>query len=124
MPCTILKIYANWCGHCIRMAPEWEQMKSLMDTRRNKPEIFEIESQELNKLEEFNNQRKTNVTYKGFPTIVKVKNGVVSYYNGPRTSQEMFKWGGEAASSGWNEVLDRASKQPGSVVRKNRDYSF
>ena len=22
-------------------------------------------------------------------------------------------------SSGWNEVLDRASKQPGSVVRKN-----
>ena len=25
---------------------------------------------------------------------------------------------------GWNEVLDRASKQPGSVVRKNRDYQF
>lgn len=92
MPCTILKIYANWCGHCIRMAPEWEQMKSLMETRKNKPEIFEIESQQLNKLEEFNNQRRTNVTYKGFPTIVKVKNGAVSYYNGPRTSKEMFKW--------------------------------
>ncbi len=43
---------------------------------------------------------------------------------GCASSQEMFKWGGEAASSGWNEVLDRASKQPGSVVRKNRDYSF
>ena len=38
--------------------------------------------------------------------------------------QEMFKWTGEAKSSGWNEVLDRASKQPGSVVRKNRDYQF
>tara|TARA_Y100000590_G_C15720297_1_gene1013322 strand:+ start:1278 stop:1529 length:252 start_codon:yes stop_codon:yes gene_type:complete len=37
---------------------------------------------------------------------------------------EMFKWSGEAASSGWNEVLDRASKQPGANVRKNRDYSF
>ena len=37
---------------------------------------------------------------------------------------EMFKWTGEAASSGWNEVLDRASKQPGATVRKNRDYSF
>ena len=35
-----------------------------------------------------------------------------------------FKWTGEAKSSGWNEVLDRASKQPGSTVRKNRDYSF
>ena len=39
-------------------------------------------------------------------------------------SQEIFRWTGEAASSGWNEVLDRASKQTGSNVRKNRDYSF
>ncbi len=43
---------------------------------------------------------------------------------GVAETQEMFKWTGEAASSGWNEVLDRASKQPGSTVRKNRDYSF
>ena len=35
-----------------------------------------------------------------------------------------FRWTGEANSSGWNEVLDRASKQPGANVRKNRDYSF
>ena len=43
---------------------------------------------------------------------------------GCASSQEMFRWTGAAASSGWNEVLDRASKQPGSTVRKNRDYSF
>ena len=43
---------------------------------------------------------------------------------GVAAHQEMFRWTGEAASSGWNEVLDRASKQPGSTVRKNRDYSF
>ena len=43
---------------------------------------------------------------------------------GCASSQEIFRWTGEAASSGWNEVLDRASKQPGSTVRKNRDYSF
>tara|TARA_R100001463_G_scaffold73597_3_gene127423 strand:+ start:42 stop:296 length:255 start_codon:yes stop_codon:yes gene_type:complete len=30
---------------------------------------------------------------------------------------------GEAGSSGWNEVLDRCSRQPGANVRKNRDYS-
>ena len=35
-----------------------------------------------------------------------------------------FRWTGEARSSGWNEVLDRASRQPGANVRKNRDYSF
>ena len=30
----------------------------------------------------------------------------------------------EANSAGWNEILDRASRQRGSNVRKNRDYSF
>ncbi len=35
-----------------------------------------------------------------------------------------FRLTGEATSSGWNEVLDRASKQPGATVRKHRDYSF
>ena len=43
---------------------------------------------------------------------------------GVASTQEMFRWTGAAASSGRNEVLDRASKQPGSTVRKNRDYSF
>ena len=43
---------------------------------------------------------------------------------GVASPQEMFKWTGEAKSSGWNEVLDRASRQPGSNVRKNRDYQF
>ena len=43
---------------------------------------------------------------------------------GVASTQEMFRWTVAAASSGWNEVLDRASKQPGSTVRKNRDYSF
>ena len=46
------------------------------------------------------------------------------WQKGVASPAEMFKWTGEAASSGWNEVLDRASKQPGANVRKNRDYSF
>ena len=37
---------------------------------------------------------------------------------GCATASREFKWTGEAASSGWNEVLDRASKQPGSNVIK------
>ncbi len=34
-----------------------------------------------------------------------------------------MRFKGEANSNGWNEVLDRASKQPGSTVRKNRSYT-
>jgi len=33
-----------------------------------------------------------------------------------------FRWTGEAKSNGWNEVLDRASRQPGANVSKNRYY--
>ena len=43
---------------------------------------------------------------------------------GCATQSRECRWTGEANSSGWNEVLDRASKQPGANVRKNRDYSF
>ena len=43
---------------------------------------------------------------------------------GVAACQEIEGWKGEARSSGWNEILDRASKQPGANVRKNRDYSF
>ena len=50
--------------------------------------------------------------------------GIKTGKSGCASAQEMFRWTGEAASSGWNEVLDRASKQPGATVRKNRDYSF
>tara|TARA_B100001996_G_scaffold304624_1_gene245559 strand:+ start:180 stop:440 length:261 start_codon:yes stop_codon:yes gene_type:complete len=44
---------------------------------------------------------------------------------GVAAAQEVgdMRFTGEANSSGWNEVLDRASRQPGSTVRKNRDYS-
>ena len=31
---------------------------------------------------------------------------------------------GEANSSGRNDIVDRACRQPGANVRKNRDYSF
>ena len=43
---------------------------------------------------------------------------------GVAACQEIEGWKGEARSSGWNEILDRASKHPGANVRKNRDYSF
>ena len=39
---------------------------------------------------------------------------------------EVGEWKDKLVRSkpGWNEVLDRASKQPGATVRKNRDYQF
>ena len=43
---------------------------------------------------------------------------------GVASAQELDGWRGEANSGGWNEILDRASRQPGANVTKNRDYHF
>jgi len=87
---TILRIYANWCFHCINMLPEWNKTKSKL--KNKKINVIDIEQQEMYKLFKFNSDNKLNITPSGFPTIVKVKNGKVSYYNGERTSEKMLKW--------------------------------
>ena len=44
-----VKIYANWCGHCQNMKPEWEKLKNENDFfRRNDINIVEIEESKLN----------------------------------------------------------------------------
>ena len=44
---TIIKIYADWCMYCNMMAPEWNKMKELLENKKNKPNILEIESQNI-----------------------------------------------------------------------------
>ena len=43
----VCKIYANWCGHCQQLKPEWDTMKSLIKNKENKDiEIVEFEENE------------------------------------------------------------------------------
>ena len=92
MSFTIIKLYADWCGHCIRMAPEWERLTSKIEKKQNAPEIVNIESKELYKLDEINNNLNKKVEVQGYPTIAKIKNGKITYYSGPRVTNKMLKW--------------------------------
>ena len=40
------------------MAPEWDLMKSILSPKKNSPEIIEIESNEMYKLDNINNKLK------------------------------------------------------------------
>ena len=101
----LLKIYANWCPHCINMANDWNKMKRKLPKFIN---VVEIEESELYKLDEFNKKYKKNVVANGYPTIAKVANNKVHYYNGPRIMKNMLQW-----------VLPKSSRQR-RKSRKNR----
>lgn len=92
------KIYANWCGHCTALAPEWEKMKTQLKSKHSSIVFEEIEQSEeaikLNRVNRLyrNRTSKQVAMQDGYPTIFKIVKGKLSYYNGPRTADALVKW--------------------------------
>ena len=102
------KIYADWCGHCIALVPEWKKMKQMVyhkrfnntnvifkelgDTKENKKRGIKVDSL----IAKFNkDNRKGQEPVKidgGFPTIFKIYNGKLEYYKGARDAKSIFAW--------------------------------
>jgi len=90
----LIKVHANWCPHCINMRPEWNKLKTSLKFKQIKPRVFDIEQQQLHKLDLLNKKYALDepVTNKGFPTIVKVHNGKVEYFEGSRDAKNILSW--------------------------------
>ena len=92
------KIYANWCGHCTALAPEWEKMKSQLKSKHPHIVFEEIEQSEeaikLNRVNRLyrNRTAKQVAMQDGYPTIFKIVKGKLSYYNGARTADALVNW--------------------------------
>jgi protein disulfide-isomerase A6 len=70
----LVEFYAPWCGHCQRLAPEYEKAaKALKGIGRIAAVNMDAE--------------KVNVQVKGFPTIKLYVDGKSSDYNGERTAK-------------------------------------
>ena len=95
------KVYANWCGHCQALKPEWKKMKQHLSKKKGKRHIVfvEIEESEIHsKLDKLNKDHNVNVQVGGYPTVFSIEGGKVKYYNGNRQSNQMSQWflnGGE-----------------------------
>uniref|UniRef100_A0A6C0JRF9 Thioredoxin domain-containing protein n=1 Tax=viral metagenome TaxID=1070528 RepID=A0A6C0JRF9_9ZZZZ len=97
---TIGLIYANWCGHCQSLKPEWKKMKyNLMKTptfKRGYYKFIEIEDSDKSKDLKINsiNTHLTGekLSANGYPTIFKIHGGKLHYYNGNRTAIELQNW--------------------------------
>lgn len=90
---VLIKLYANNCGYCIDMIPEWEKLKILLG---NKVEVIEIEHMELsesnNRLDIINKKLRKPIIPNGYPTIAKIIKNRVEYYNGPRIAKKILNW--------------------------------
>ena len=93
----LVLIYAEWCGHCQAMKPNWEEMKTdlINDNIYGPDDIIEIESneqeQQLPKINHLvTNGSKINVN--GYPTMGKIVDGGFKQYVGGRTTMELLNW--------------------------------
>uniref|UniRef100_A0A6C0D5L0 Thioredoxin domain-containing protein n=1 Tax=viral metagenome TaxID=1070528 RepID=A0A6C0D5L0_9ZZZZ len=97
---VIGKIYADWCGHCTALAPKWNKLTKLLRKKIPKRQLIisSIESENVdNGLSTLNQTYLSNSDEKvavqgGYPTIFKVVNNTIYYYEGPRELAPMLKW--------------------------------
>jgi thiol-disulfide isomerase/thioredoxin len=85
-------VYADWCGHCTQLKPVWT---SLFTKLKNNNEIgmFAVEDKNITLLKEkIQSIYGVQIEAEGYPTIYKIANGKVEYYNGGRTAEEIEKW--------------------------------
>ena len=93
---VVVLIHAKWCGHCQRLEPEWNSMKSALDNNVNQHIIFEeIESADLDTKLPLVSKTYLGgkpLEYRGFPTIGSIRNGKFEMYGGGRTAPELLEW--------------------------------
>lgn len=87
-------IYSNSCYHCTTLLPKWKKMKKniknkiLLNKIKDHPMYLEIEANNINKLNDFNNINRVrlgkDITYSGFPTVFKIYDNNIEYYEGSR----------------------------------------
>ena len=103
------RIHAEWCGHCKSLKEPWKIMKEMIslnmdnDLKHHHVHYHDFEdkndqSEDYNKkIDDFNNLYLSESPNKvsiqgGFPTLFRVLNGKLTYYNGNRDAKSMYDW--------------------------------
>jgi len=121
---VIGKIYAEWCGHCTALAPKWNKLTKILRKKIPKRQLIisNIESENVETgLSTLNQSYLSNSDEKvavqdGYPTIFKIVNNKIHYYEGPRELAPMLKW----ALQGRYQQSKKTHRTRKNKTRKNR----
>ena len=92
------KIYADWCGYCQMMQDDWDNLKRDLGENKKIEFVDDIEQKnETDRVNDVNEKYLKKSPLKlslqgGYPTIFKIKNGKISYFNGERRYDVMKRW--------------------------------
>ncbi|KAI9107064.1 hypothetical protein K1719_022592 [Acacia pycnantha] len=85
----VVEFYAPWCGHCKKLAPEYEKAASILSSHDPPVVLAKVDANE-----EKNRDLATQFDVKGFPTIKIMRNGGkdVQEYKGPREADGIVEY--------------------------------
>ncbi len=88
-----VEFYANWCGHCKTLAPEWKKLiETIKAPNDQRLAIVSVESAVINKDIEKIIEQSGLGKVNGFPTIGLIKEKKFISYEGKRDASSMLKF--------------------------------
>jgi thiol-disulfide isomerase/thioredoxin len=128
-PLIVGLVYANWCGHCQQLKPEWHNLKEMLMQNENADDIkiIEIEDSDSDKDAKLKSIH-PNLVVNGYPTIFKYPyRNNIEYYGGNRDSKSMLSWclgkktvgGYQSFSLDSNSLSYKKSRKNSSTTKSN-----
>ena len=123
------KVYANWCGHCKNLKPEWNRMKTNIHKKKGKKHIVyaEVEENEIGtKLQNIEKTHNVKVNVTGYPTLFRIVGGKIEYYNGNRESRQMADWylNGGSEEEHFDKQLNMQGGRHRYFTRRRNRYNY
>jgi protein disulfide-isomerase-like protein len=80
----LVLFYADWCGHCKKLKPAWDETAKEFNSDKNNPKMLKVNCGDDN-----NESKKLMKKYdiNGYPTILLFVNGRPMPYDGERTEE-------------------------------------
>ncbi|KAK4747339.1 hypothetical protein SAY87_026376 [Trapa incisa] len=85
----VVEFYAPWCGHCKKLAPEYEKAASVLSSHDPPVVLAKVDANE-----ESNKELASEHEIKGFPTLKIFRKGgkIVQEYKGPREAEGIVSY--------------------------------